>query len=67
MCLTAGEKIRAAREFACAISVGIEAEFLRIDKPKGHDKLYLNDITLRQGKENKSVLNVEKLHVQLRI
>lgn len=67
MCLTAGEKIRAAREFACSFSVGIEADFLRIDKPKGHNELYLNDITLRQGKENKSVLNVEKLHVQLRI
>lgn len=65
MCLTAGEKIRAAREFACSISVGIEAEFLRIDKPKGHNKLYLNDIMLRQGKENKSVL--KKLHLQLRI
>lgn len=67
MCLTSGEKIHAAREFACAISVGIEAEFLRIDKPKGHNKLYLNDVTSRQGKENIPVLNVEKLHLQLRI
>lgn len=51
-------KICAEREFAHAISVGIETEFLHIDKPKGHNKLYLNDIMSKQGKENISVLNV---------
>jgi len=34
----------AEKEFLCAISVGMEPEFLCIDKPKGHNKLYLSDI-----------------------
>lgn len=32
------------KEFPCAIAVGMEPEFLCIDKPEGHNKLYLSDI-----------------------
>ena len=42
----------AEKEFPCAISAGTESEFLCIDKPKGHNKLFLSDIMPKQEKEN---------------
>lgn len=42
----------AEKELPGAISIGTESAFLCIDKPKGHNKLYLSDTMPKQEKEN---------------
>jgi len=56
----------AEEEFACTFSLGMEPEFLYIDKPKGHNKIYLSEIISKQEKENTPVLHIICSKVWLR-